>query len=628
MPEGGHRKGAGTGSGARAAGAASGKGRAPLVRLLAYLRPYRGWVAASAGLLMVRSLLEVAGPYLTKVAIDRYLSPAAGERSPLDPWLSDHALEGLDQLAILYLAVLAAGFVARYWQIWWMHNTGQRAVHDLRVHVFAHLRRMSASYYDQQPVGKLVTRVTSDVGALNELFTSGVVAIFGDLLTLVAIFGAMLYLSPSLTLVLLTVAPPIVLLMLWFRTRARAAHRDIRGALGTMNAFLEEHISSMTLIQLFSHERRSYDEFHAINTRHRDAEKRALHASSFFFSGVELMGSVAIAVLLLYGGWRVIGGTLELGVIVAFLQYGARVFRPLQDLSAKYNLLQAAIASSERIFAVLDTPAQEPGETTPASQDGPAAAAPAAPVSSDPRIEFRNVWFAYRDQDWVLRDVSFSIEPGETLAVVGHTGAGKTTLTNLLLRFYDAQRGAILVGGLDIREWDLERLRRHFGVVLQDPCMFRDSLEYNISLGDPEISLERVKQVAREVHLAEFVESLPEKYQTPLDERGDSISWGQKQLVSFARALARRPRILILDEATSSVDSETERKIRDAIPRLTSGHTSIVIAHRLSTIRHANRVLVLHHGEVRELGTHKQLLEKRQIYWRLHQLQFGQSRTG
>ncbi|HUG80314.1 MAG TPA: ABC transporter ATP-binding protein [Bryobacterales bacterium] len=607
-----------------------------IARLVTYLSPYRPAVALSILLLIVHSLLGVAGPYLTKVAVDRYLLAEAAS-SPLDAWLPPDPRAGLDFLAFLYIATLLIGFAARYFQTYVMHYTGQRVMRDLRLEIFDHLQTMETRFFDRNQVGRLVTRVTSDVDALNEMFTSGVVAVFGDVLTLVAVFLAMLYLSPELTLAVVVLTPLVLVVVFVFRKYARAAYRSVRQAVATTNTFLQEHISGMKVVQLFAHERESLKEFDEISAAHRDAHRQAIRAHACFYPVIEWLGVLGSGILLFYGGYLVSEGALTVGVVVAFLQYGTRVFRPIQDLSEKYNILQSAMASCERIFGLLDTKPQqeEAGEPAVLSADAverpPSAArgvgADASAGGSPLRVEFRNVWFAYQHEEWVLRDVSFTIEPGETLAVVGRTGSGKTTLINLLLRFYQLRKGDILVAGKSVREWPADELRRQFGVVLQEPYLFSGSIEDNIRMHDRTISSEAVREVAKEVNLAPFIESLPDGYQTKLNEQGSSLSWGQRQLVSFARALAHRPRLLILDEATSSVDTQTEIQIRDAVPRLMKGHTSIVIAHRLSTIKHADRILVMHKGEIRELGTHDELLRLGGVYAKLYQLQYQEQET-
>lgn len=599
-------------------------------RLVSYLKPYRRVVAASAGLLLAHSLLGVAGPYFTKVAIDRYLRPQPGAASLLDSWLPAEPLAGINVLALLYVAVLAAGFGFRYLQTYLMNYTGQRVMFDLRMEIFARLQVMGVRFYDRNPVGRLVTRVTNDVDVLNELFTSGVVAVFGDFLTLAFIVVMMVHLSPILTLALFAVAPLVLFVTLLFRRKARESYRQVRTAVAKMNAFLQEHFSGVGVVQLFHHERQSCQQFDTVNEEHREAQRTAIRAHALFFPAIEWLGVLAVAVVLLYGGWQAGQGALSLGVVVAFVQYSNRVFRPLQDLSEKYNILQSAMASCERIFRLLDTPGDEV-LPPPAQAAGPhgngTQPGPSPEVDGGLRIEFRNVWFAYKDENWVLRDVSFTIEPGEMLAIVGHTGAGKTTLVSLLLRFYEVRKGRILVGGHDIRSWPLHTLRQLFGVVLQDPHLFTGTIESNIRLGNGDLPDDRLQSIIHEVNLDSFVNARPKGLGEELRERGDSLSWGQKQLVSFARALARRPRILILDEATSSVDTETEWKIREAIPKMMSGHTSIVIAHRLSTIKRADRILVMHKGQVHEIGTHEPLLAQRGIYWRLYQMQYRDQET-
>ena len=591
-----------------------------VARLLGYLRPYRRWVIVSVCMLVAHSLLAVAGPYLTKVAIDNYLSPQPESSSLLDAWLPDTQLQGLNMVALLYLATLAAGFAFRFLQTLVMNYTGQRVMRDLRKEIFGHLQKLDIRFYDRNPLGRLVTRVTADVDTLNEMFTSGVVAVFGDVLTLTFILLAMLNLSPMLTLALLAVAPLVLGVSIWFRKKARESYREVRVAVAKINSFLQEHITGMAVVQLFNHERRSARRFDDINAEHRNAYRRAIRAHAYFFPAIEWLGVLAVAVVLVYGGYRVVDGGVTIGIVVAFIQYGTRVFRPIQDLSEKYNILQSAMASSERIFELLDTaPAQETVSEVVVGGNRERAGA-AAKTKLD--VEFRNVWFAYKDEDWVLRDVSFRIEAGETVAIVGHTGAGKTTIISLLLRFYDIQKGRILVAGRDIREWPVRELRRSFGVVLQDSYLFEGTIGSNIRFGNHEAPGERLEQVARDVNLSGFIGSLAGGFEEPLRERGSSLSSGQKQLIGFARALVHNPKFLILDEATSSVDTDTEMKIRDALSRMVTGHTSIIIAHRLSTIHRANRILVTHKGQIRETGTHQELLAKKGIYWRLYQLQY------
>lgn len=581
-------------------------------RLLTYLRPYKFAIAVSLALLLFDSLLQIIGPLLTKLAVDRYLVPAKQVmHTPLDGWLSKDPWTGLTQLCGLYLVSVLLGFVFDFGQTYLMQWTGQRAMFDLRRELMAHLQTLDISYYDKNPVGRLVTRVTTDVDVLNDLFASGLVTIIGDILMLTFVLAVMIRLSPGMTGLMLAVMPLVLLVTIQFRRTASESYRRIRVAIAKINAYLQEHVAGMAVLQLFNREERSRAEFAAINRAHLEAFKDSIAAYGWFYPVVEFLGMMALAMLLAYGGWRIREGALTLGVLVAFFQYGLRFFRPIQDLSEKYNILQGAMAASERIFKLLDT---QPRIVAPARP---------VPVPDGPlNIEFDRVWFAYNDEDWVLRDVSFRIAPGETLAIVGHTGAGKTTLTNLLMRFYDVQRGAVRVGGIDVREFDPVKLRRRFGVVLQDPYLFTGTVESNIRLGTPSVTSSDVRNAAEQVNLLDFIAGLPDQFDTPVRERGHGFSTGQKQLISFARALAHDPSILILDEATSSVDTETELRVREALGRLIQGRTSVVIAHRLSTIQRADRILVMHKAELREAGTHQELLAQRGIYWKLYQLQY------
>jgi ATP-binding cassette subfamily B protein len=482
---------------------------------------------------------------------------------------------------------------------------------DLRRQIMEHLQRLDLAFYDGNPVGRLVTRVTSDVDVLNDLFSSGLVTILGDVLVLSFIVAVMFRMSALLTLIMLAVMPLVILVTVIFRRSVTQSYRRIRIAIARINSYLQEHVTGITVLQLFNRERRSSEEFAEVNRQHMLAYKDAITAYGWFYPSVEFLSMLALAGILTYGGFRVTAGRLTLGVIAAFLQYGLRFFRPIQDLSEKYNILQAAMASAERIFRLLDTEAH----VLPPVAPRPAPEKIAA-------IEFDRVSFAYHDEDWVLQDLSFRIAPGETVAVVGHTGAGKTTLISLLLRFYDVQKGVIRIGGIDVRDFDPIELRRHFGVVLQDPYLFTGTLEENIRLGTETIAREEVETAAEQVNLLDFVHSLPEGFSHPIRERGVGLSTGQKQLISFARALAHNPRYLILDEATSSVDTETEFRVREALSNMVEGRTSIIIAHRLSTIQRANRILVMHKGRLRESGTHQELLAQRGIYWKLYQLQY------
>jgi ATP-binding cassette, subfamily B, multidrug efflux pump len=581
-------------------------------RLLAYTRPYRGTIAVSLIFLLASSVVQILGPLLTKLTVDRYLVPASHPvATPIDRYLSADPWIGIAQLSAVYLASILVGFFCDFGQTYLMQWTGQRAMFDLRRELMTHLQRLDISYFDRNPVGRLITRVTTDVDVLNELFASGLVTIIGDLLMLGFVIVAMFQLSPGMTGLLLAVLPFVVVVTVMFRRAVSMSYRRIRVAIARINSYLQEHVNGIAVLQLFNREDRSKQEFERINRDHMEAFKDSITAYGWFYPMVEFLSMLALAMLLAYGGFRVRGGALSIGVVVAFFQYGMRFFRPIQDLSERYNILQGAMAASERIFKLLDTPVEINPPEMPV-------AVPAGPVE----MEFDHVWFAYKDEDWVLRDVSFRIRAGETIAVVGHTGAGKTTLTNLLLRFYDVQRGAIRIGGVNIREMNLQELRRNFGIVLQDPYLFTGTLAGNIRLGTEGISDERTEEAAARVNLLEFIRSLPEGFEQPVRERGNGYSTGQKQLISFARALAHDPRFLILDEATSSVDTETEFQIRDALSNLVEGRTSIVIAHRLSTIQRADRIFVMHKGQLRESGTHQELLAHRGIYYKLYQLQY------
>jgi ATP-binding cassette subfamily B protein len=475
----------------------------------------------------------------------------------------------------------------------------------------AHLHRLDIAYFDRNPIGRIVTRVTSDVDMLNELFSSGFVAILGDLLMLLWLLAILLSLSPGMTLIVLAATPLVFAATMRFRTEVASSNRRIRTAVAAINSFLQEHINGIAIVQLFNREARSRADFAVINREHTDAYKDSIHAYGWFYPIVEFLGMITLAALLVYGGVSIPAGTASLGTVVAFFQYAIRFFRPIQDLSEKYNVLQAASAASERIFQLLDTvPAIQPPATSQA-------------VPQDTTITFENVWFAYKDEDWILRDISFTIRPGETVAIVGHTGAGKTTLTNLLLRFYDIQRGSIKLGGIDIRQFRPEDLRALFAIVLQDPWLFTGDVRSNITLGTPGLSETQIRKAAERVNLLPFIDQLPNGLSEPVAERGANFSTGQKQLISFARALVHEPRVLILDEATSSVDTETEIRIRDAQRELLAGRTAIVIAHRLSTIQSATRIMAFHKGQLIESGSHAELIALGGIYWRLYELQYA-----
>jgi len=645
-------------------------------RLLRYLRPYKWRVALALASIVLKAGADVLGPFLTMVAIDRYLAPAHQAPSLLARWLSPRPLTGIAQISAIYVGLILFSFLLEYLQTYFMQWAGQMVMFDLRSEIFRHLQRMHIGFYDKNPVGRLVTRVTTDVDALNEMFTSGVVSIFEDIFVLAGILAIMLCVNWKLALITFAVLPFIAMATKVFRDKVRDSYRRIRTAIARINAHLQEHVSGMVVLQLFNREEKAFDTFSEVNARHMEAFKDAIMAHAVYYPVVEILSSIAVASVIWFGGHDVIRGWVitgvavsfspktlltfhvvqnvtTLGVLVAFMQYAQRFFRPIQDLSEKYNILQSAMAAAERVFKLLDTPP----EITEAA------------VTKTPqglgRIEFDRVWFAYRnvpagdgdgasgdsgiagggpdrlrsgqvrathvrqgEPDWVLRDVSFTIEPGETAAIVGHTGAGKTTIISLLLRFYDVQRGSIRIDGVDIKEMSLTDLRRRFGVVLQDPFLFTGTIEGNIRLGTDWITDEQVRQAAEEVNLSDFIHNLPNTYKEAVHERGSTLSTGQKQLISFARALAHHPKILILDEATSSVDTETEFKVRDALGKMVEGRTSIVIAHRLSTVQRADKIIVMHKAQLREMGTHQQLLAQRGIYYKLYQLQYKDQEVG
>jgi ATP-binding cassette subfamily B multidrug efflux pump len=615
-----------------------------MARLLKYLRPYKWQVAIALISIILKSFADVLGPYLTKVAIDRYLAPAKGSSSGFWNWLSPHASTGIAQIAGIYVGLLIFSFLLEFLQTYFMQWSGQKVMFDLRRQIFRHLQRLHVAFFDKNPVGRLVTPVTTDVDALNEMFTSGVVSIFEDLFVLFGILGVMLCMNWKLALITFAVLPFIVYSTKIFRDRVRDSYRRIRVAIARINSYLQEHISGMVVLQLFNRERKAYNRFSEINRDHMDAYKDAIMAYSVYYPVVEILSAIAIGCVIWFGGgdvmrnvrvssvavsfnwktliaFRLVPTVASLGVLVAFIQYALRFFRPIMDFSEKYNILQSAMAASERIFKLLDTPVHVVSPAVTRRPEGSG------------RIEFDHVWFAYHDEvhhevedgqapDWVLRDVSFAIEPGETVAIVGHTGAGKTTLISLLLRFYDVQKGAVRIDGVDVKEMDLVDLRSRFGVVLQDPFLFSGTIGGNIRLGTKRIRDEDVEQAAEDVNLADFIRALPKGFDEEVRERGSTLSTGQKQLISFARALAHEPKILILDEATSSVDTETEFRVRDALSRMVEGRTSVIIAHRLSTVQRADKIIVMHKGQVREMGTHQQLLAQRGIYFKLYQLQY------
>jgi ATP-binding cassette, subfamily B, multidrug efflux pump len=573
-------------------------------RLIGYLRPYRAQVMFAVATIVGGAVLQLAPPYLTKIVIDQYI-PARD-------------LSGLTIIAALYLATLAASFTFEYVQTWTMQVTGQRVMFDLRMQVFSHLQKLDLRFYDRNPVGRLMTRVTTDVDVLNELFTSGVVSIFGDAFTLVGIMAMLVWMDWQLALVAFSVLPLIVLITQWFRRNVRDSYRTVRAWIARINAYLQERITGMSTVQLFRREARDFAAFDEIDRAHRDANVQSIFYYAVFYPAVELVSALAASLIIWYGGGRVMADALTLGSLVAFLQYSQRFFRPISDMSEKFNVLQGAMASSERIFALLDTPVEV---------SSPATSQVRTVDTVSGVIAFENVTFEYVPGEPVLKNVSFRVAPGQRVALVGATGSGKTTIVNLLLRFYDVQQGRITIDGVDIRQMDLTDLRAMFGLVLQDVHMFSGTIAANVRLGHSEIDDARVQQALEAVHAWGFVSRMPGGLSTPVAERGATLSVGQKQLLSFARALAFNPRVLVLDEATSSVDTDTEFLIRDALKVVMRGRTTVAIAHRLSTIQDMDRILVLHKGELRESGTHQELLASRGIYHRLYQLQFKDPST-
>ncbi|HET9325448.1 MAG TPA: ABC transporter ATP-binding protein [Candidatus Eisenbacteria bacterium] len=580
-------------------------------RLLSFLAPYRKEVVLSVFLLAAISLLEIAGPYLTKIAIDTYVKPASGRGA-----LPASAGQGLLVIATAYIAVLAVAFALRYVQSYMMSMVGQRAMRDLRLAIFRHLGTLTPSYYDARPVGQILTRVTQDVSVLNELFAQGVVAVLGDLFILFGIIGAMLWLDWKLALVTLTTVPLLIIATAIFRAKVRVSYRRVRSRLARLNGFLQEHLQGLDILKLFNAEEKETRRFDETNQAHYQAHVQNIFYYAVFFPAVEIIGALAIALILWYGGGGILQGAVTFGVVVAFIQYAERFYQPVRDLSEKYNMIQSAMVASERIFELLDTK-------------------PAVPDPQEPRaigrlrgeVEFDHVRFAYVDEEWVLRDLSFKVAPGEKVAIVGATGAGKTTIANLLCRFYEFQGGAIRVDGIDLRAIEPRALRRQIGLVLQDVFLFSGTVRENVAFGDRARAGEEVDRALAEVGGQRLAARLPRGLDEEVGERGAWLSMGERQILAFARALHYDPSILILDEATSSVDVETEREIQAALHRLLQSRTSLVIAHRLSTILDADRILVMHKGELREQGTHAELLARRGIYARLYELQYSRQRV-
>ncbi len=573
-------------------------------RLLSYLKPYWKMAAVALVLTVLTNVLVSLQPRFTQMAVDDYITPKN--------------TDGIWLFSLAFFSLFLFRFLFSYVQEILLNNVGQRVMFDLRTQIYTKLQEQEVAYYDKNPVGRVITRITSDVDALNELFTSGVIDVLGDLVIIFAIIAQMFWYDWRLALVSLITVPLLFTATNWFRKHAREGFDKVRTRTAKLNAFLQEHISGAQTVQLFNAEDKVQKRFDEINDDYRTANIETIYYYSVFYPMVDFIGTIGVAIVIWFGGYQLFNGMqttggslLTIGIVIAFVQYSQQLFQPIRDLSDKFNILQAAVVASHRIFLLLDQPVEVTSPEKP-KKTGKAIG----------RIEFENVWFAYKDENWIMKDVSFTINPGESVALVGHTGSGKTTVTNLLMRFYDVQKGRILLDGTDVRDWDLQSLRENFAVVLQDVFLFSGSIEDNIRLGNREITEEKIHWAAKEVHAAEFIERLDEGYASHVKERGAGLSVGQKQLISFARALAFEPTILILDEATSSIDTETEQLIQQAVERVMQERTSLVIAHRLSTIQKCDKIMVFHHGELREAGTHQELLNLHGLYWRLYQLQY------
>lgn len=566
-------------------------------RLLGFVKPYKKYVVIAIFINVVVAALGAVRPLLTKIAIDDYI-------------VNDN-YEGLVTISAILFGTLIFQAIVQYFHTYYTQLMGQNIIYDLRVKLFAHVQKLALKYFDKTPIGRIVTRVTNDIESLNELFASGIVMIFSDIFIIIWILIFMFSMEWELTLISLSVLPFLIYATFLFRRKVRESYRDVRFQLARLNSYMQEHIVGMSIIQLFSKEKKENKNFADINDAHKIANINSIFYFAIFFPIVEILSSGAIALIIWYGGGDIIQGTMTIGVLFAFIQYTEMFFRPIRDLSEKYNIMQTAMASSERIFKLLDNNTIIENSANPKTIK-----------SFRGNVDFKNVWFAYNNDDYVLKDISFSVNEGETVAIVGATGAGKSSIINLLNRFYDINKGSIRVDGIDLREISKEELRSYISIVLQDIFLFSGTIASNISLGDSSITKEQIVEAAKTVGADNFISKLPNKYDAEVMEKGATLSVGQKQLISFARALVFNPQILILDEATSSVDTETEILIQQAITKLLKGRTSIVIAHRLSTIQNSDKIIVLHKGEIKEVGTHQQLLSKRGIYYKLYQLQY------